>query len=65
MNPAQMAALQKGLNGFARTSRLTVDERNAGMTMHTVAGLIRSGHIVQINGIYRATSSGVDALEKH
>lgn len=38
-------------------------EQKVGMTMHTVAGLVRSGHIFcNVNGIYRLTEKGFHAL---
>jgi hypothetical protein len=63
MNPAQLAVLKRAANGFCRTTRLSWKERELGVSMHTVAGLVRSGHIFRNgNGFYRLTEKGFHAL---
>lgn len=63
MNPAQIAVLKRAATGFAGNYKRDPHEQKVGMTMHTVAGLVRSGHIFcNVNGIYRLTEKGFHAL---
>jgi hypothetical protein len=63
MKPAQLAILKRAATGFTGNSKLCPDERKMGVSMHTVAGLVRSGHMFcNENGIYRLTEKGFHIL---